>query len=278
MELFFPIERALWIAFLVAEALVVARFLQLGLLRRYPFFLGFLTVELVSSLVLARHDLKSRDYAESYRVVTVILILFRFGVAAELYKRICDHFPGIGAFRTGMAAVLSLLAGLIAIFTFFPNLSGTWAFPVGILIVLVRLQYELFAAAFLLTWIFLRFVLSIRQPFRPNVLTHWTLATVYFGAAGAAYLAAQLAGAGTAVYPVNSALLAIQLGCFIAWIVSMRRSGEEIPRFPRLSADQVSAVERYNRELLGRVTSLPAEIAARQAEARDIPLRRARQL
>ena len=39
------------------------------------------------------------------------MTIFRLGVAAELYERICEHFPGIGRFRAGMAAVLVLLAG-----------------------------------------------------------------------------------------------------------------------------------------------------------------------
>lgn len=278
MELFFPIERVLWVASMLAEALVVMRFVQLGLLRKYPLFLAFLTAELIAAVVSMRYDLRSRDYAEIYRIFSLILMFFRLGVAAELYERICEHFPGIGAFRAGMAAILVLLASLFAVVTFRPNLTGPWALRLSFLIVLLRFQYEIFAGAFLLTWIFLRFVLSIRQPFRPNVLTHWTIATAYFSAAGAAYLAIQMTGGQTAVYPINSAMLAIQLGCFVAWFRLMRRSGEEVPPFCRLSSDQVVAVEQYNRELLGAVTSLPAEISARRAENRDIPLHRARPL
>lgn len=278
MELFFPIEQVLWIASLLAEALVVVRFVQLGLLRRYPFFLAFLTVELLGAVVLMRHDLKSRDYAEAYRILSPIVMFFRFGVAAELYERICDHFPGMGAFRRGMAAILVLLAGLIAVVSLRPHLAGLWSFPVETLIVTQRFQHEILAGAFVLTWIFLRFVLSIRQPFRPNVLTHWTIATVYFGAAGAAYLVMEIVKGHTTAYPINGAMLAIQLGCFLAWLRFMQRSGEELPRFRRLTSDQVLAVEQYNRDLLGTVTSLPAEISGRRAENRDIPLHRARPL
>ena len=277
MELFFFSERVLWIASLLAEALVVFRLLHDGLIRRYPFFAAFLTAEIICSLVAMQSGIKTRGYAEVFRVCTLILSIFRLGVAAELYQRICDHFPGIGVFRVGLATVLVVLAALVTVFTVQPNLVDQWAFPQTIVLVVQRYQSEIFAGAFLLTWIFLRFVLSIRQPFRPNVLTHWTIATVYFGASGAAYLAILLTGGGTLVFPINSAMLAVNLGCFIAWFRLMRRSGEELPAFQRLSSDEIQAVERYNRALLETVTSLPGEISARQAENRDIPLHRARQ-
>jgi hypothetical protein len=272
VELFFPIERVLWIASTFAEALVVVRFLREGLLRRYPFFLLFLTAEVAGGVILMQYDLKSRGYAEAYRVCTLILTVFRLGVAAELYERICEHFPGIGAFRAVMASVLVLLVAPVAIFSFRPSIGQQWAFPQTIPVVVLRFQGEIFAGVLILTWLFLHFVLSIRQPFRPNVLTHWTIATIYFGTIGTTYLAILLTRGGKTVFPINSAMLAIQLACFVAWFRLMRRSGEQLPAFPRLSPDQVQAVENYNRELLRTVTSLPDQISARQAENRDIPL------
>ena len=53
----------------------------------------------------------------------------------------------------------------------------------------VRFQSEIFAGVFVLTWILLRFVLSIRQPFRPNVLTHWSDCDDLFRSQRRAYLA-----------------------------------------------------------------------------------------
>ena len=194
VEVLFSIERALWMAAVLAEALVLVRLFREGLVRRYPFFTAFLVALVIGSVVLMQTDIKSRGYAQAYRICELILFVFRLGVAAELYEQICKHFPGIGVFRAGMAGVLILLAGLLAVFTFRPNLVHQWAFPQTIVMVILRFQGEIFSGAFLLTWIFLRFVLSIRQPFRPNVLTHWTIATIYFGASGAAYLAALLAG------------------------------------------------------------------------------------
>jgi hypothetical protein len=276
VEVFFHLQRALWVASVLAEVLVLVRLFREGLVRSYPFFAAFLTALAIGSLVLMQIDVKSRDYAQAYRICELILLVFRLGVAAELYEEICKHFPGIGVFRAGMAGVLILLVGLVAVFTVRPNLVNQWAFPQTLVVVVLRFQGEVFGGVLLLTWIFLRFVLSIRQPFRPNVLTHWTIATVYFGTSGLAYLAILLAGGGTAVFPINCAMLVVDLACFGAWFHLMRRSGEELPGFRRLSLDQVEAVERYNQALLETVTSLPGEISARQAENRDTPLRRGR--
>jgi hypothetical protein len=278
VELFLGIERVLWVASLFAEALVVFRFFREGLIRRFPLFVAFLVADVICSVVLMQTDIKSRSYAEAFRVCTLVMFVFRLGVAAELYERICEHFPGIGRFRVGMAAVLVLLAALVAVCTFRANLVAQWAFPQTIVVVVQRYQSEIFAAAFLLTWIFLHSVLSIRQPFRRNVLNHWRIATIYFGVSGAAYLAGLITGGGTAVFPINCAMLAMHLACFFAWFRLMRRSGEVLPAFRRLSPDQVEAVEHYNRELLQTVTALPGEISARQTENRDTPLHRARPL
>jgi hypothetical protein len=277
VELFFHIEWILWVASLFAEVLVVVQLLREGLIRRYPFFGAYLTAEVICSLVAMQAGIRSRGYAAVFRTCTLILFVFRLGVAAELYERICEHFPGIGKFRGGLATVLVLIAAPVTVFAFRPNLVAEWAFPHTMVVVIQRYQSEIFAAAFLLTWIFLHTMLSIRQPFRPNVLNHWRIATIYFGVSGAAYLATLRSGLGTAVFPINCAMLALDIGCFVAWFCLMRRSGEELPAFQRLSSHQVQAVEQYNRALLETVTSLPAEIAARQAENRDIPLRRARQ-
>jgi hypothetical protein len=276
VELFFNIERALWIAAVLAEALVLVRLFREGLIRRYPFFAAFLMAQVVCSIVLMQTNIRGRDYAEAYRTWNLVTTVFRLGFAAELYERICEHFPGVGRFRVGMAAGFVLLAAFVAVFTFRSNLANQWAFPQTIAWVVLRYQGEIFAGVFLLTWIFLRFVLSIRQPFRPNVLKHWTIATIYFGVIGIGHLVVLLARSESALVAINCVMLAVDLGCFFAWFRLMRRSGEQLPAFRRLSPDQVEAVEHYNRELLETVTSLPGEISARQAENQDTPLHQAR--
>jgi hypothetical protein len=274
VEYFFVTERILWPIAVAAEALVFFRLWRERLIRSYPFFTAFLAAEVILDLVLMLSNIRSSSYAVAYRNSELILTIFRMGVAAELYERICGHFPGIGFFRVVMASVFGLLAALVAIFSVQPNIAGQWAFPQTIVLVILRYQGEIFAGAFLLTWLFLRFVLIIRQPFRPNVFTHWTIATIYFGANGLSYLAILLSGGGDAVFPINCAMLVVQIACFAAWYKCMRRSGEELPAYQKLTPDQIQAVEIYDRELLKTVRSLPGEVSGRPAEGRDIPVHR----
>jgi hypothetical protein len=270
--LLLSIQRVLWAASLLAEAMLAARLVRERLLKGYPFFAAFLVTDMVCSIVLMQIKFVSWGYSDAFRTCTLIMTVFRLTVAAELYERICEHFPGIGKFRIGMAAVLVLLAALLTVFTFRPSLVDQWVLPRTIALVIQRYQSEILAGALVLTWIFLHFVLSIRQPFQPNVLNHWRIATLYFGVSGASSLASLLTGRIVAVVLINSAMLAAQSLCFVAWFRLMRRSGEELPPFRRLSPDQVEAVERYNRTLLETVRSLPGEISGRRAENRDIPL------
>jgi hypothetical protein len=264
VELFFSIERALWVATVLTEALVVVRLVREGLIRKYPLFAAFLMVDVICSILLMQTDIKSRIYAAAFRLGTLVMTVFRLGVVAELYERICGHFPGIGRFRAGMAAVLVLLAALITVFTFRPNLVNQWAFPQTVVVVVQRFQSEILASVLIMTWIFLRYVLSIRQPFSPNILSHWLIATIYFAVSGGANLAALLTGGGNALLPISSAMMAIHLGCFVAWFWLLRRGGEELPAFERLSPDQVETVEHYNQALMRTLSSLPDEISARK--------------
>ncbi len=187
-EFLVSIQRILWIAYVFAEVLVAFRLLREGLLRKYPFFVAFLLAEPIGSLFMLQTNVRSLAYTEAFRIFTLVMTVFRLGVAGELYERICEHFPGIGRFRVGLAAALVLIAGLATVFTFRPDLVDNWALPQTMVEAIHRFQSEILAGALLLTWIFLRFVLSIRQPFQPNVMNHWRIATTYFGVGGAAYL------------------------------------------------------------------------------------------
>lgn len=260
------LERVLWAASIVIEALVAIRFVYTRLVKMYPFFVTFLVIEVITNVIGWRADITSRGYAETYRNCELILTVFRIGAVVELYERICNHFPGIGSFRGFLASILILLAATAAVFTMRPDITQQWAFPQTIANVILRYEGEVLAGTLFLTWIFLRFVLSIRQPFRPNVLTHWTISTIYFGAIGVAFLAILITGGGNMVYPINCLMQAGQIACFIAWFCLMRPSGEELPAFPRFPPGQAEAIQNYARELMSAVKSLPSQISARQGQ------------
>jgi hypothetical protein len=273
VELFRILERCLWIGATSAEVLVLIGLFRQRLLRRYPFFATFLVTEAVCSLFLMQLGRSSPAYPHAFHTCTVLMAVVRIGVAAELYERICEHFPGIGLFRVAMAGAFILLAAFMAASNFRPDLASLARLPVAGVEQVMRFQGEIFAGALMLTWVFLR-LLSIRQPFRPNIVVHWKITTIYFAVSGIADLVV-MSESNRSLYPISCAMLAGQMACFLAWFRHLRRSGEQLPAFPRLSLEQVQAVEDYNRELLRTVTSLPAQISARQVENPDTPARRA---
>jgi hypothetical protein len=266
VESFVPIERVLWVASLLAQGLLLLHLLHQGLMRRYPFFALYLTIESVCGVMAMQVTFHTHAYAVAFRTYNLIIPIFRLGVAGELYERICEHFPGIGKFRFGLASLLVVMAAVVAVTVFRPDLAPQWIYPQTLAHIVRRFQGELFAGGFLFTWIFFRYVLNIQQPFRPNVLNHWRIATIYFGVSGMQALAVLVTGGGKAVHPINSAMLAADIGCFIAWIRLMQRAGEQLPWFERLSPSEIEEVERRQQDLLETVTSLPRAISDRLTE------------
>ena len=266
MQVFVAIEGALWAASIVAEFILVARLCRERLVRKYAFFTAYITAEFFAGLVLFPIGVRGKGYAEAFRFFVILTAFLRVGVTAELYERICEHFPGIGKFRFALASILVLIAAIAAIGVFSPRIVAQWGFPQTIAEMIRRYQGEIMAALFLLTWVFFRYIVTIHQPFRPNVLAHWRIATVYFAVSGLQALAVLMTGGGTAVHPINSVMLAADIACFVFWIRSMRSSGEELPPFERLSTSQIEAVERENADLMEAVKSLPREVLARLTE------------
>ena len=272
MILFFQIQRDLLLLSLIVEILLVLRLLHQGLFRRYPFFTMYLANEITWGILAIRVQFLSPAYAETFRNYVILTAILRIGVAWELYERICEHFPGIGRFRFALASLLILITATASVGSFKPDLPNQWA----LLTLIRRFQGEIFAGVFLFAWVFFRYVLNVQQPFRPNVLNHWRISTVYFGVSGLHALAVLILGRGFIALPINCAMLAADIGCFVAWIRLMKRSGEELPWFYRLSPAEIEAVRRQNDELLETVTSLPREIWDGLKENPSTPSHRAR--
>jgi len=273
VSLVLAIQKALLLLSLAAEAGVVLCLLHQRLLQRYPFFALYLSNEIAWGIIAIRFDFLSPSYANTFRWYVLLTAVLRIGVACELYERICEHFPGMGKFRFGLATFLVLLVAIVSASSFKPDHHpGQWALLTGI----NRYQGEIFAGVFLFAWTFFRYVLNIKQPFRPNILNHWRIATVYFGISGAHALAILIVKRRPIIYPLNCAMLAADIGCFIAWMWLMRRSGEQLPWFYRLSPAEIEAVERHNDDLLDTVRLLPREIAGRLGENLGIPSHRVR--
>jgi len=239
-EFFLPIERALWVATIVAETILVLRLHEQGLIWRYPFFTLFLCVEVIASVFLMQIGYHSYAYARAFRLYNSIGMPLKFAVAAEFYERMCTHFPGIGKFRFAMAGAVVTAAGAMALVSFRPDLCTTWGFPHTLVLVIRGYLSEILACALILTWLLLRRVVLISTWFAPNIARHWLLLTVFFSTTALHDVGVLWFGAGKTVHPFDTAMFLIHLGCLSAWVRLFHASGEIRPAEARCVIEEVA--------------------------------------
>lgn len=232
------VQRGLWVACIASEVLLVGALCFSRLVRRYSFFALYLALDAIGGTLLIQLDYHSHTYAYGFRIYEIALLVLRLGAAAELYERISEHFLGIGRFRFYLVAVLTCLAAVISIATFRPNISAQLGFIQTGVILLQRFETTVLCLILLLTRFTLLRFLNVRPPIPSNVVTHWTLLTVYFGISTLSGAATILLGGGLSILPVNVAMLACDLVCLSIWIVAFRKGGEAVPEVAPVSAEE----------------------------------------
>lgn len=259
---FVAINHWLFAGLLVAEAVFIARLFYERLARRYPIFTAFLTLELVCGVISLFAAAPTLRYAELYRTYLALTGIMRIGVVCELYERICEHFPGIGAFRLRMAGGLALIGALAAFFTI-PSIASRWGYPQQTaFVIMTQYESELIAVLLLGMWLFFH-LLGVAPRYRRNLIVHWRIATLFFLVDCAAALAILWTGMGQTVQPINTAMLAADLILVAAWAANLSRRGEELPELPRLSPAQLRELEQRDSALTDFIAQMPRQIATR---------------
>jgi hypothetical protein len=253
------LQRALWVSYLAAEVLLVGAICYNRLVRRYPLFVSYLALDVLGSVLLMQLDFYRPAYADGFRIYQIAMLVLRLGAAAELYERILEHFLGIGRFRFYLAGVLTIVAALIAIATFRPDLNAQLGFPQTSVIMLQRFETTALCLILLLTRFTLLKFLNIQPPIRSNVLNHWSILTLYFGISAFSSAATILVGGGRAILPVNITMLSADLACFLIWIRTFQRSGETIPDLPATSAEDAAYHQVMKNAVLDEVERLVEE-------------------
>jgi hypothetical protein len=232
------LQRGLWVACIGAEVLLVGVVCYRRLVRRYALFASYVALDAIGGVLLIQLDYSSPAYAYGFRIYQTALVVLRLGAAAELYERILEHFLGIGRFRFYLAAVLTIMATLISIATFRPDISSQLGFPQTGVILLQRFETTALCLVLLLTRFTLFRFLNIRPPIRSNVLTHWALLTLYFGISALFSMATILIGGGRSILPVNVAMLTCELVCLTTWMAEFRKNGETVPEVIPISPEE----------------------------------------
>ncbi|HTR37361.1 MAG TPA: hypothetical protein VMH80_15755 [Bryobacteraceae bacterium] len=249
MELL-AIQRALWVACLAAQVLLIGAIFQRRIAKGYSLFLAFLLMEAGSGVVLLEIPYETRAYAYAYRIYAIGLVVVQGGAVAELFERIAKHLPVIRRIRFVLAGGLLALTGLASLATVRPY-GGLWKYPQTFAIYVAQFETTVLAVSLLLMWWFLTRFMSLTPAVSGNVALHWRLLTIYFAINGFVELVATLEGTDAVRY-FNAPMLAGNLACFLAWIRGLRPAGE-LPPPKILSPEEAAARQMLRQTILEHV-------------------------
>jgi hypothetical protein len=214
----------LWGLSIVANAATAWRLRQLGLHVIYRFFFAYLMFAAARSvtLFLLPVRLYSGTYAIIYLVTAPVLWIFYVLVVLELYSLVLKNYAGIyslGRWTLYGALFFSIAISVLTLIPSWGNESSRllfWCNTVerGVVFSLV---------IFLL--IILLFLSSYPVALNRNILVHCIVYTVYFLGISMIELIRNMVGH-EVVRQLNNVVLPLTMGCYLAWIFLLTRTGE----------------------------------------------------
>src|SRR5215467_8669442 len=166
------LQRGLWVACLVAQVLLIGAIFQRRIARQYRFFLAYLIVEMCAGVVLLQIPIRTPAYVRAYGFYQICIIAFRAGAVAELFERVCVHFPVIRRIRFVLGSGLLTLTALVSIAAVRPH-SGFWQYPGRLMNYLHQFETTVLAISLVVMWWFLTRFMSLTPTVRGNVALHW---------------------------------------------------------------------------------------------------------
>jgi len=246
------IQRALWVACLVAQVLLIGAIFQRRIVRSYRFFVAYLVVEAAAGVVLLQIPFRSAAYAHAYQLYELSIVVLRAGAVAELFERVCAHFPVIGRIRFALASTLLALTALVSVAAVRPT-GGFGRCSQMLAIYVHQFETTVLAGSLLLMWWFLTRFMSLTPAVRGNVALHWKLLTVYFAVSGVVTLLQTGTKLTIAIlWPLTVATLACDLACFLVWIRGLTPAGELPPPLV-LSVEEARMRRMLRRAILQHV-------------------------
>jgi len=217
-----------WYLDIGARALLCARLLMSRLWRFYPLFCLAMTLGVGRSIALAAsHSLVFYDLTDP------LLWLLSAGMCYEAFRKLTEHYPGIGSFGRVLASALFGVAMLIVAFTArVDDLSATEA---SFRIETTFQRYVITVCALFLLGA-ASFLSRLGRPWRRNRV-HVTLMAILFSTQAIGYWFGNSSALGWAFRFWNIALQLISLACYLSWSVLLTVEGEQIPAVPRTMSD-----------------------------------------
>jgi hypothetical protein len=260
------LDQLLWWSSIGADALALGALVGKRLNRRFPIFVLYLFVNLMDDLILKfLPGPATRIYALAWMSSKPIILVLWVLVVLELFRRVRQHYPGIGAFALTLLLFVLAIASIVAMLSLIPDAKGIdWQRPALQLIVLLNRWGATVLAVFLFATA--GFLHYYRAPIRPNVLRHGYILAGYFAIQAAAMFLTNFIGATTASashFPgifgtdpmsrITRSLLVGHIACSICWATLLTRAGEELPVAPKISQKDLEMIERRDRVLMDTV-------------------------
>jgi hypothetical protein len=229
-----------------AEVLALGRVCGLGLYRRYPFFAGYLAIDIMRTLALSIFRLNPAD--SSYRLLWLIteppLILLEGLMGWELYRRMCDHYRNFRVLRGRLLAVSGVIGMALCALSFHFGERHTIGRPVAVYWVYIAQAVTLVLACLGAAALFFT---HFRVPMRRNVLVHGWLLTFYYVSLAIYAIAIQ---SHANKYASDCVFMGIQILIFLGWATLLSRRGETVEIWPEVTKAEYDATTAAKEQLL----------------------------
>ena len=225
----------LWIVDTILTALLLVRLIVLRL--PYGMFAVYLGASVVRSIFLSRFPLWSSSYFWAWLWTEFLTLGLQVAIVEEFFKLLKASYPNIGQLATRVIGLCRRIALAFCI------LGGT--LTLGVLDwthALYRLSFVLkrgFATTLALSLIAVLLCVRYagRAHLKPNLLRHARILLAYFAVNAMLYFIADTGR--FPVPPIALISMVLSLGCLIAWILLLGRSGEIQPTLKPLLPGEV---------------------------------------
>jgi hypothetical protein len=225
---------------ILAEAAAVARIFASGLARRFPFLASTLVIDLVFAVASISLPTSSVLYRRMWLVLQPFAITAICLAAWEVIALSCEGYPRAKRARRQLAIAAGVIGMTMAAAMVWSDIRGgpRWLMPWLQGMFFVRRAEAIAIAAGLL---FVNLIAAIAPaPARPNSIIHARIFGAYVIAEAVGYLGMSYLRS----WPVQTALPAAEIGCFIAWTVLLSRKGDEFTGIAQPSPLELAEIDR----------------------------------
>jgi hypothetical protein len=229
-----------------AELLALGRVCGPGLYRRYPFFAGYLAVDITRTLGLSifRLNPANQDYLLVWMVTEPLFVALKSLAGWELYTRVCDHYRNFRVLRGRLLVVSGVIGMSLCALSFYLDTPHMVGQPLAVCEVFIARAVTLLLASLGAAALFFA---HFRVPMRRNVLIHGWLLALYYVFTAVYLIAIQLH---VNKYASDCLLMGIQTLIFLGWTTLLSGRGETVEVWPEVTKAEYDATTAAKEQLL----------------------------